>query len=266
MPTDYATLSDRHLAQLSAFYVSLKTGLGSFPELYQEVQTVGSKPFCAIYTEMVHRVLDKENRHKALLLHALYGQFAYVPYHAYGKYGSLEWISGVLFDMIDNRIADGVYETVVLDLVLDAYALLEEFEPAYQTYIESALAQWETERKKGDWLSLPVSEVAHRIRIMTNYNDSLMATVDESVLQSGHLLKAFSSRILNEADASALIAYRETLRNTYYFGTVSTEYFSELEHRACSQAEDSLSRDLLQTMLTVDRLERELMDKVCLIA
>lgn len=265
-PTDYALLSDEYLIQLSAFYVSLKTGLGSFPELYQEIQTTGDKPFCAIYAELVRRILDRENRDRTTLVHALYGQFAYAPYHAYGKYGDLEWVSNLIFDTIDNRIADGAYGISVLDLILDACALLEEFEPAYQACIERALAQWDMERKKDAWLSLPVAEVAHRLRIMTNYNDSLIANLEASVSQSKQLLKTFSSRILDEADASTLIVYREALRNTYYFGAVSTKYFSELEHRSDNQAENTLSRDLLQAMLMVDRLERELMDKVCCMA
>ena len=266
MPTDYNLLSDGHLVQLSTFYVSLKTGLGNFPDLYQEIQTAGSKPFCAIYAELVHRILDRENRNKVSLLHALYGQFAYVPYHAYEKYGDFEWISEFIFDTIDNRIASGAYEIAVLDLILDGCVLLEEFEPAYQTYIENALAQWKREMEKDVWLSSPVDEVAHRIRVMTNYNDSLIANVEDAASQSKYLLKTFSSRILVEANTSALISYREALRNTYYSGAVSTKYFSELEHKAESQPEESLSRDLLRAMLIVDRLERELMDKVYLIA
>ena len=108
--------------------------------------------------------------------------------------------------------------------------------------------------------------MAHRIRVMTNYNDSLIANVEDAASQSKYLLKTFSSRILVEANTSALISYREALRNTYYSGAVSTKYFSELEHKAESQPEESLSRDLLRAMLIVDRLERELMDKVYLIA
>lgn len=266
LPTDYASLSNEHLVQLSAFYVSLKTGLGSFPELYQKIQISGAKPFCAIYAELVHRILDGGNRDKAMLLHALYGQFAYAPCHGYGKYGDLEWISGHIFDTIDNRIAGGTYETAVLDLILDVCVLFEELEPAYKTYIEKALKQWKTETEKDAWLSLPSEEVVHRICIMTNYNDSLIADVSDPASLSKALLGAFSSRIMAEADASVLIAYREALRNIYYSGAVSTKYFSELEQKAGSLTDHTLSRDLLQAMLTVDKLERELMDKVYLIA
>lgn len=265
LPTDYTSLSDGHLAQLSAFYVALKTGLGSFPELYEEIQTAGCKPFCGIYAELAHRISDRKNRNKSELLHALYQQSTYVPYHAYGRYGELEWISKTVFDTIDRQIADGAYEIVLLDLIQDICVLLEVFEPTYKTYIEETLAQWETERKKDAWLSLPVSEVSHRIRILTNYNDSLIANVEDPASQSKHLLKTFSSRILGEADVSVLIAYREALRNTYYFGTVSTKYFSDLERKAGSLPEGSLPVNLLQAMLTVDRLERELVDKVSLV-
>lgn len=265
LPTDYTSLSDEHLAQLSAFYVALKAGLGSFPEPYEEIRAAGGKPSCEIYAELAHRISDRGNRNKSELLHALYHQSSYVPYHAYGKYGKLEWISKAIFDTIDKRIASGTYEIAILDLILDTRVLLEEFEPVYQAYIGNAVAQWEVERKKDAWLSLPVSEVAHRIRILTNYNDFLTADVEDPVSRSKHLLKTFSSRILDEADASVLIAYREALRNTYYFGTVSTKYFSELERKAGSMFQGSLPYDLLQAMLTVDRLERELIDKVCLV-
>lgn len=266
LPTDYASLPDKHLVQLSAFYVTLKTGLGNFPEIYQEIQAAGTKPFYAIYAELVHRILNRKSRNKAALLHALYQQFAYIPYHACGKYGDLEWTSKFIFDTIDNRIASGVYETAILDLILDACILLEEFEPAYQTYIENALAQWKTEMREDAWLSLPISEVVHRIRIMTNYNDSLIANVEDPVLQSEHLLEAFSSRILNEAGTSVLIAYREALRNTYYIDTVPTKYFSDLERKVETQAKGTFSCDLLQTILMVDRLERELVNRTCLMA
>lgn len=265
LPTDYASLSDGHLMQLSAFYVSLKTGLGSFSEVYQEIQTTGVKPFHMIYSELVRRILDNNNQHKAALVHALYGQFAYTYYHAYGKYGDLEWISNLIFDTIDTRIASSMHEIAVLDLILDACGLLEDFEPAYQAYIENALAQWEMEMEKDAWLSLPINEVVHRIRIMTNYNDSLIANVTTPAFQSEHLLETFSSRIIAEADASVLISYREALRNTYYFGTVPTKYFFELGHQAEKRPNDSLSCDLLQAMLTVDWLERELVEQVHLV-
>lgn len=266
LPTDYASLPDGHLVQLSAFYVTLKTGLGSFPEVYQGIQAAGIKPFCAINAELARRILDggDRNKDKAALVHALYVQSAYAPYHAYGKYGDLGWISRLIFDTIDNRMADGTYETAVLDLILDACALVEELEPAYQAYIGNALAQWEAERKEDSWLSLPAGEVAHRVRIQTNYNDSLIADVEDPASQSKRLLETFSSRILGEADVPALIAYREALRNTYYLGTVPTKYFSELERKAQNLSKGSFSLSLLQAMLMVDRLERELADVACL--
>lgn len=263
LPADYASFSDEHLAQLSAFYVALRTGLGSFPELCMEVQAAGVRSLRALYAEWVRRVLDKETKHPAVLAHALYTQSVYAPYHAYGKYGDLEWVSNLVFHTIDNRIAEGEADTALLDLILDACALLEEPEPAYQTCLENTLARWEAEREKDRWGSLPVGEVAHRVRVLTNYHDSLMADVADPTSSSERLLEAFSSRILNEADASVLMAYREALRNTYYFDTVPTNYFSELENKAENLSNNSLSDELLQVLLMVDRLEWELVGEVC---
>lgn len=269
LPTDYAALSDVHLMQMSSFYVCLKTGLESFPDLYKEVQTAGMKPFCAIYAELVRRILEKRDKevdkHKSALIHTLYWQSAYTPYHAYGKYGEVEWISKILFDRIERRrsAADSLHDYSTLDLILDTCCLLDECEPEDRVYMETALAQWKEERGKDNWLSLPADEVAHRILIQTIYNDLPETNVTELFPQLEYLLETFSSRILNEADASALIVYREALRNTYYFDTVSTEYFSRLEQRTESLPEKSLSRDLLQTMLLVDRTEREQTEWAC---
>lgn len=167
LPRDYASLSDTDLVQMSAFFVTLKEGLCNFTDLYEEIQRkiddMDWNPFCAIYAELVHRILPgSDSKNKDCLLHALYRQSISVPHESYVEYGEEDWICETVFNRIDHKVLNKsvVADYATLDLVLDTYYLFDGFEPEYKLYLETALAQWEAESTENDRECLSPTDMA----------------------------------------------------------------------------------------------------------
>lgn len=266
LPTQYASLPDEQLVHLSTFFVVLEEGLCDFTDIYEEVQVVLARsakhPYDAVFAELLRRILaDSNPGNKALLLHALYRQSVCVPREGYGEYGEEEWICRTVSGVIDGRkTADGyLYDYAALDLVLDTFHLLGGFEPEDKSWLESVLSRWEKE----EWHLLPVYDLAQRLRIATASNELSSADLTAPVPASVQLLESFTPCILDGADASGLIAYREALRNTYCFGAVLTEHFSALEQKAVNMPDGGIPLELLQGMLLVERMERGQADLIC---
>lgn len=267
LPMSYASLSDMGLVQMSAFFVTLKEGLCNFTDLYEvirrELDGMEQEPFVAIYAEFVHRITGatSEKRCNPSLIHALYQQAICAPQYSYGEYGEEDWVYDIVFNAIENiKLSEyKQYDYAAFDLLIDTCHIFGTFEPEDKAIIDTAMAKWNEELDKDGWVSLPVNEVAQRLRLMTAYYDLSHTDLMNPVAQSVRLLEAFSDRIVKEGDADTLIIYREALRNVYCYQTVRTEYFTRLEQVA-KTLPAGFSSDILQGMLRIDRLERELAD------
>lgn len=223
LPVNYASLSDTDLVQMSAFYVTLKEGLCNFTDLYQEIQRVldskEHEPFCAIYTELVHRITatTDEKRCNPALVHALYQQAICAPKNSYGEYGEEDWAYDKVFNAIDSQKQNNktCCDDAMLDLQIDTFHILAAFDPEIKTSIDTVMAKWNNEWDKDSWASLPINDVAQRLRLMTAYNDLSHTDLMNPAPQSVHLLETFSDRIYKEGEAEDLITYREAIRNVY---------------------------------------------------
>lgn len=267
LPADYASLSDTELAQMSAFFVALQVGLGNFINPYKEVKKeidgMDRNPFSSIYAELVHRILGEAGRkseNRPALAHALYLQAICTPNESYGKFGDEGWVYDTLFEVIDNYIPKtGKYsDYALLELAIDTFHILGSFEPKEEGLMETVLTEWNAEKEANGWRSLTANDVAQRLGIITAHNDLSNTDLVNPVAQSVNVLDEYSPVILNGADASGLFAYRTALRNTYCYDSVSTKFFVRLEQKVIGMKEKSLSRELLQAILLVDRLEWEL--------
>lgn len=263
----YVSLSDERLALLSAIYVALQEGLGCYPELSQEIRLSFSdktdEPFASIYAELVQRVTGTTDGKcgNPALVHALYQQAICAPKDSYGKYGEEDWVYDTVFNAIDSRKQSHkeCYDDAALNLLIDTFHILGAFKPEDKEFIGTVMTKWNEELDKDGWVSLPISDVVQRLRLMTAYYDLSHTDLMNPAAQSVYLLETFSDRIVKEGKADDLITYREALRNVFCYQTVHTEYFNRLE-QAAKALPTGFASDILQGLLRIDRLEREIAD------
>lgn len=265
LPDNYAPLSDKHLEQLSSFYVALREGLECFPGLYGVIEGAlagrQEEPFSAIYAELARRVPERaDGGEKAVLVHALCRQATCAPCGGYGERGSRDRVERLVFDTLDQCALGADSRRCgypALTLALDTFSLLGAFEAEEEECLESALARWESEREEGGWADVPACEKMQRLRVITAYR-GLRGNGTEA---SARLLDEFVPSALGGADADTLLACREALRNVFCYHTVRTPYFRQLE-RAQEALPAGLAADILRALLLVDRMERGMADEL----
>lgn len=260
-------LSDTQLAQLSVLYVALQEGLRCYPELSQEIQRLFSgradEPFGAIYAELVRRInktTEQASSHPALV-HALYQQAIRAPKASYGATGEDDWVYDTVFNAIERQKSSKSHQHsyALFDLLIDSFYIYGAFDPEEQETLDSILTKWNAELEADRWATLPIDDVAQRLRLLTAYYDLFHTDLTHPAPQSVQLLDTFSDPIYKEGDADTLIAYREALRHVYCYHTVRTPYFGQLE-QAAKTLPESFSSGILQELLSIDRQERELAD------